>query len=67
MYIHIYIYREREIYISGKTCLLHGFKMCPHTLRGTSLLLFTALHAGPTNNSIASHKTEVFLAIAMNS
>ena len=42
----------------------HGFKMCPHTLRGTILLLFTALHAGSTNNNVAARETEVFSASA---
>ena len=43
----------------------HGFKICPHTLRGKCLLLFTALHAGSKINSIASRGTEVSLASAM--
>ena len=43
----------------------HGFKICPHTLRGTiCAVFFTALHAGSKNTNIASCKTEFLLASA---
>ena len=45
----------------------HGLKICLHTLRGTISMLFTALHAGSTNDNIVSRKMEVFLASAMYS
>ena len=52
-----------EYVCSKKQLFLHGFEKCPHTLRGTILLLCT----DSTNDSVPSCKTEVFLASAMYS
>ena len=59
------VYSELRIGSRNKQHIfLHGFEICLHTQRGTSLMLFTALRGGSTNNSIASRKTKVFLASA---
>ena len=58
-------YSELRTDSRKNNCAYHGFEKCLHTLRGASLLLFTALNAGSKSNCIASRKTEVFLASAM--
>ena len=65
IYIYIYIYAcNSELRIDSRkhTFFQRGLKICTHTLRRTTLLLFTALDAGSTNNNIASCKRLFFFS-----
>ena len=46
---------------------LQNMSVYSETQRGTFVMLFTTLHAGSTNNNMASRETEDFLASVMYS